>query len=229
MGPGDKPGWQEQVVDDRAQRWVVFDLGETLVDETESWGRWADYLGVPRLTFFAALGATIADRRPHTDVFDLFRAGFRLEEETPRKAAAGLSWQLGDRDLYPDALPALRDLRAHGYRLAVMANQPVQVMAFLEGLPVDRVATSAGWGVAKPDPAFFDRVAADVQARPEQIAYVGDRVDNDVLPARGAGMLAVHLRRGPWGVIQAAWPEAGQAHLRLATLDGIAAALAPWR
>jgi len=62
-------------VTDAAQRWVVFDLGETLVDETENWGGWADYLAVPRLTFFAALGAVIAARRPHTDVFELFRPG----------------------------------------------------------------------------------------------------------------------------------------------------------
>ncbi len=102
-----------------AQRWVVFDLGETLVSETESWGRWADYLAVPRLTFFAALGAVIAARRPHTDVFHLFRPGFRLEQEAPRKAAAGLPWSLSEDDLYPDALPALRDLRAAGYRLAM--------------------------------------------------------------------------------------------------------------
>jgi len=77
---------------DTAQRWVVLDLGETLVDETENWGRWADHLALPRLTFFAALGAVIAARRPHTDVFELFRPGFRLEEEAPRKAAAGLPW-----------------------------------------------------------------------------------------------------------------------------------------
>lgn len=70
---------------DAAHRWVVFDLGETLVDETENWGRWANYLAVPRLTFFAALGAVIAARRPHTDVFELFRPGFRLEDEAPRR------------------------------------------------------------------------------------------------------------------------------------------------
>ena len=209
-------------------RWVVFDLGETLVDETESWGRWADHLAVPRLTFFAALGAVIAARRPHTDVFQLFRPGFRLEREEARKAAAGFPGELTGADLYDDALPALADLRAAGYRLAVMANQPTEVMAFLQTLPVDRVATSAGWGVAKPDPAFFDRVAREVDAPPERIAYVGDRVDNDVVPARRAGMLAVHLRRGPWGVIGDSWPEAAQADLRLTTLEGIVAALAPW-
>ncbi len=35
---------------------IFFDVGETLVDETRHWGQWADYLGVPKLTFFAALG-----------------------------------------------------------------------------------------------------------------------------------------------------------------------------
>lgn len=212
-----------------AQRWVVFDLGETLVDETANWGRWADHLQVPRLTFFAALGAVIAARRPHTDVFEVLRPGFRLEQEAPLKAAAGQPWSFSEQDLYSDALPALQHLRGAGYRLAVMANQPVEAMAFLQTLPVDRVATSAGWGTAKPDPAFFARVVREVGVAAEHIAYVGDRVDNDVLPARRAGMLAVHLRRGPWGLIQDDWPEAAQADLRLPTLDGIVDALAAWR
>jgi FMN phosphatase YigB (HAD superfamily) len=221
-----RTGVQDRAMSEAAQRWVVFDLGETLVDETRNWGRWADHLAVPRLTFFAAFGAVIAARRPHTDVFELFRPDFRFEDEKARKAAAGLAWGFGTEDLYPDALPALHALRAAGYRLAVMANQPVEALAFMQTLPVDRVATSAGWGVAKPDPAFFARVAHELDAAPDCVAYIGDRLDNDVLPARRAGMLAVHLRRGPWGVLQSDWPEGEQAHVRLTSLDDIAAALA---
>lgn len=108
-----------------------------------------------------------------------------------------------------------------------MANQPAHVASFLETLPVDRVATSAAWGVAKPDPAFFERVAAELEAVPSRIAYVGDRVDNDVLPAKRAGMLAVHIRRGPWGVIQSAWPEAAAADLRVDSLAELVSALGP--
>ena len=37
-----------------------------------------------------------------------------------------------------------------------------------------------------------------------EVAYVGDRVDNDVLPALRAGLVAIHLRRGPWGLLQRA-------------------------
>ena len=50
------------------------------------------------------------------------------------------------------------------------------------------------------------------------IAYVGDRVDNDVLPAAAAGLLAVHVRRGPWGRLQATPPEAALALDDLASL-----------
>ena len=49
---------------------VAFDVGEVLVDETRLWGEWADRLGVSRLTFFAALGAVIAEGRHHLAVFE---------------------------------------------------------------------------------------------------------------------------------------------------------------
>jgi FMN phosphatase YigB (HAD superfamily) len=205
--------------------WVIFDLGETLGDETAAWGRWADHLGIPRLTFFAALGAVIADRRPHTDVFELFRPGFDFVAEDDRRRAEGMGWGYTAEDLYADAIPTLTTLRERGYSLGVMANQPQAAETFMSTLPVDRFASSAGWGLAKPDPRFFERVAAEVGVAPHRIAYVGDRIDNDVIPARAAGMLAVHLRRGPWGWIQGQWPEVSHAHLRIDTLAELPAAL----
>ena len=60
---------------------------------------------------------------------------------------------------------------------------------------------------------------------PHQICYVGDRVDNDVLPAAAAGMITALLRRGPWGLVQAAWPEAQRADIRLDSLDELLPAL----
>ena len=44
-------------------------------------------------------------------------------------------------------------------------------------------------------------------------------MDNDILPAAAAGMFTVHLRRGPWGIIQAAWPEAATADVSASNLD----------
>ena len=177
---------------------------------------------MPRLTFFAVLGAVIAAGRPHTEAFEYFRPGFRFEHERLLRATP---WHVGPEDLYPDALPTLRQLRAEGYRLAVMANQPAEVSPFLATLPVDLRATSAEWGLSKPDLRFFQRLLATVGAEPGRVAYVGDRVDNDVVPAAAAGMVAVHLRRGPWGVLQAGWPGAHVAALQINGLDSLRA---PW-
>ena len=94
------------------------------------------------------------------------------------------------------------------------------------GLAADFVATSDGWGVAKPDPEFFAKVREAVGCDASQIAYVGDRVDNDVLPSLAAGMRPILLRRGPWGRAQWAWPEAANAHLKIETLAELPGRLA---
>jgi len=57
------------------------------------------------------------------------------------------------------------------------------------------------------------------------IAYVGDRLDHDVLPARAVGMIAVLIRRGPWGFLHAQRPEAARAHARIEDLGELAGKL----
>jgi len=211
-----------------ALRCVVFDVGETLVDETRHWGEWADWLGVPKLTFFAAMGVVIERRWHHRRVFELVRPGLDVEAEHRRRAAAGWSYTLEPSDFYPDALPCLRALRAAGLRVGIAGNQPLAVEGALAALGVsaDFIASSARWGVEKPDPAFFAKVVEAAGVPASEIAYVGDRLDNDVLPAGRAGMRSVFIRRGPWGVAHAGWPEAAQADVRIAALDGLAEALA---
>ena len=61
---------------------------------------------------------------------------------------------------------------------------------------VDFVGSSERWGVEKPDAGFFARVVEAAGAPAEEIVYVGDRVDNDVLPALAAGLHAIRIRRG---------------------------------
>jgi FMN phosphatase YigB (HAD superfamily) len=201
-------------------RAVVFDLGETLLSEDRMWGSWADWLGVPRLTFSAVLGAVIERGQDHREVFGVLRPGFDFERERARKDAAQ-PWALRPGDLYPDALPCVDRLRAAGLRVGIAANQPAGVEGQLAGigLHADFVASSGRWGVAKPAAAFFDRVVAEAGVPAAEIAYVGDRIDNDVRPAQAAGMFAVWLRRGPWGFIQAALPDATGAGAEIGSLE----------
>ena len=196
-------------------RAVVFDVGETLVDETRLWGEVADALGVPWLTAFGVLGGLIERRRSHRELYDVLG----------REPAA---WPvLAAGDLYADARPCLEALRADGYRLGIAANQPESTVAAMReaGVDVDFVATSAGWGASKPAPEFFANVVREAGVAATEVAYVGDRVDNDVLPANRAGMVSVFVRRGPWGYLHATWPEAAEARIRVDSLAELPAAL----
>jgi HAD superfamily hydrolase (TIGR01662 family) len=192
---------------------VVFDLGEVLVDETRMWSAVAQYVGIPEFTVYATLGGMIERRESHRSLFGLMQT----ESVDPNV----LGYRIEQRDLYPDVEPTLRQLKADGYRLGVTGNQPegaAEQTAEL-GLPFDFVGSSAQWGVAKPDPAFFERIVSELELQPEEILYVGDRLDNDVIPAREAGMIAVFIRRGPWGYLQSVWPEATDAPYTIRSLN----------
>jgi Predicted hydrolase (HAD superfamily) len=69
-------------------------------------------------------------------------------------------------------------------------------------LDVDVVATSDGWGVNEaPRPPSSNGWYGKPGCPPEQVLYVGDRIDNDIRPAQEAGLRTAHIRRGPWAYI----------------------------
>jgi len=175
---------------------VFFDVGETLVDEERYWREVAAEAGVAAHVVLAALGVTIALGEEHSELW----RHLGLSRPT---APVWVPYE--DQDLYPDALPCLRTLGEKGYTVGVAGNQDATLDAWLREarLPIDVAGSSGSWGVRKPSPAFFERMTAEAGCDPEELAYVGDRVDNDVLPALAAGIVAVHLRRGPWGRLQA--------------------------
>jgi HAD superfamily hydrolase (TIGR01662 family) len=184
-------------------RAVWFDVGETLVDETREYGTWADWLGVPRHTFAAMFGAVIARGEDYREVFQHFRPGFDLEKERQARLDAGLGEYLNAADLYPDARPCLEALKDAGYLVGIAGNQTARAGRFIRelNLPADVTAMSDDWGVSKPSPAFFRKLVEVSGHRPDEIAYVGDRLDNDIAPAARAGLCTVWIRRGPWGYI----------------------------
>jgi HAD superfamily hydrolase (TIGR01549 family) len=190
-------------------RAVAFDVGETLVDESREYGAWADWLGVPRHTFSSVFGAVIAEGRDYRETFQHFRPGFDLNAERDRRAAAGQPETFGEGDLYPDARPAMEALQAMGVWVGVAGNQTSRAGGILRGLdlPADLIATSDDWGAAKPDAAFFNALLDAVPCDAGEIVYVGDRLDNDLRPARAAGMRTAFIRRGPWGYIWEHHPD----------------------
>jgi len=195
---------------------VVFDVGETLVDEERWWRELSRRIEIPPHVVWAALGATIARGEEHDALW-----GY-LGVERP-SSWGELTYELDD--LYPDALACLEAVRGLGLRVGIVGNQTEALEAWARAsmLSADVVSSSASLGARKPDPVFFERVVELLDASPTDVAYVGDRVDNDVLPAAAAGLVAVHVRRGPWGRLQ---PTPAQATLGLDSLAELPDALA---
>lgn len=188
--------------------WVVFDVGGVLVDEARLIRGWADVLKLGEEEFTQKLregiaaekgiGGTIRALAPEVDI------------KAHRARLNGLEIP-GEGDLYPDVRAGLASLRKAGLRIGIAGNQPAGVAEALTalGLDADFIATSHQWGVSKPDPGFFDEVLKATGAEPAQIAYVGDRIDNDVEPARAAGMRPVFIPRGIWGEVHDARERGG--------------------
>ncbi len=196
-------------------RAVVFDAGETLVDETRHWAMVARYAGVPEFTLFGVHGGLVERREHHRSIFGFMQ----IESVDPNV----VGYEIEASDLYPDVVPALQQLKAAGYLLGVTGNQPEGAAEQLDalGLPFDLVASSAVWNISKPDVQFFERIAQELDLPPDQIVHVGDRVDNDILPAQQIGMHAVFLRRGPWGYLHATWPEMAEVTHRIDSLAAL--------
>ena len=201
----------------------MFDVGETLVDENRLWLEWAGWLGIEPLTFLGVLGAVIERGGDHLEPFRILRPDLDLRTVRQERAVAGVPDRITRDDLYPDAVGALLGLRDAGYRVGVAGNQPrTAETLFVEmDVALDFVASSETLGVEKPDPRFFATIADRLAVTPGEVAYVGDRLDNDVRPAAASGMRAILLRRGPWAWIQAGRdpvPEASAAIDDLTTI-----------
>ena len=111
------------------------------------------------------------------------------------EAEGATTFVFADRDLHADALPCFAALRGGGLRLGAAGNMHAHHEDFLRP-HVDFVGSSERWGVEKPAAASSRASSRRPAFPPSEIVYVGDRVDNDVVPALAAGIRAVRIRRG---------------------------------
>ncbi len=121
--------------------------------------------------------------------------GARMESAAVRRALlAGLAFKA-----YPDAAPALAELRARGLRLVVASNWDCSLPQWLEraGIAplIDGYASSAVIGEAKPHPAVFRAALAIAGVEAHEAVHVGDSLDGDIAGAKAAGIRAILVQR----------------------------------
>ena len=173
-------------------KWLFFDVGTTLVDETEAYNhRIRDAIEGTDITFeqFQEKRIYFAKQNLKGDLEAIKYFGL---EKTP--------WHKEDEMPYPDAEDVLRYLRSHGHKIGVIANQSPGTAERLErwGLLkyIDAVAASAELGVSKPDRAIFDKALEMTGCKAQEAVMIGDRLDNDIIPAKKLGMKTIWIRQG---------------------------------
>jgi putative hydrolase of the HAD superfamily len=102
-------------------------------------------------------------------------------------------------EAFPDAAPALEELRSGGVRVVAASNWDSSLPQVLErtGLAglLDGVVSSAAAGAEKPDARLFEAALELAGAEALEALHVGDRPDKDVEGARALGMRAVLIAR----------------------------------
>lgn len=112
-------------------------------------------------------------------------------------------WYFDEEVLYEDAIPCLEQL-SKKYKIGVIANQALGTVERLQqhGIQqfIDLVIASAEEGVAKPDPRIYQIALERSGCKPENAVMIGDRIDNDIEPAKRMGMKTIWIKQGFGGL-----------------------------
>lgn len=139
-------------------------------------------------------------------------AAVSADSERRRVARGGL-------ELRPGIDRLITQLHRRGVRLGLAANQPARVLAELDAFGIGECFThrevSGHHGYRKPDVRLFLRVCEGLGVAPEECVMVGDRIDNDMVPAKLLGMQTVLFRTGRHINQQPrSWEEVADAEVR---------------
>ncbi len=194
-------------------KWVFFDVGNVLLNDDALMAKrfemlWRAVQGVDGEVGFAEL----LEQREQL-IFEQ-RQSLYFERIGRRYLADG-QWEELLSDYYaemrenylkynpptPGIEEVLKQL-AGSFRLGVAANQPRQARDALERLGLlsyfDVVVISGEVGLAKPDSRFFEYLLNEAGCEPQEAVYVGDRVDNDIAPAKSLGMKTILVHLDVW-------------------------------
>lgn len=176
-------------------KWIFFDIGSTLVDESAA--------------FRKRVEKTVANTNvSYDDFYNKMVEISRYNQNGYHKALEyyGLTmapWNSDDEFVYPEAEECLRKL-SKKYKIGIIANQVFGSKERLEKIGllkyINLVVASAEEGVAKPDLRIFEIALNRADCKAEEAVMVGDRLDNDIVPANKIGMKTVWIKQGFGGL-----------------------------
>lgn len=146
----------------------------------------------------AAVEAFAADAYAH--MIETLCGGDPQAVERVRHRVRAMVGNLDVFQLRPEVDGLLRRLRGLGLSLGIVANQPEMASERLTRVGIgdlfDYQGLSGLSGLRKPDLRAFTAAAEALGVPASACIMVGDRIDNDIAPAKALGMAAILLRSG---------------------------------
>ena len=172
-------------------KWLFFDVGSTLVDEHLAYEH--------RMREMADLANTTYSSVYET-AMTFYKQNKKGDLETAKLLGVELpKWHKEDEILYSDTTKCLEILSGR-YKIGIIANQSLGTKTRLEqhGILqyIDLVIASAEEGVAKPDKRIFELALNRSNCKPGDTVMIGDRIDNDIVPAKLMGMRTIWIKQG---------------------------------
>lgn len=171
--------------------WIFFDVGSTLVDESKAYEE--------RLKIVAET-AKVSYEYVYQTALEFYKENKKGDLETMKLLNVEKpKWPKEDEILYRDTEECLRQL-SEKYNIGVIANQSLGTEKRLEEFGIlqyiNLVIASAEEGVAKPDKRIFEIALNRANCKPQHTVMVGDRIDNDIIPAKELGMKTIWIKQG---------------------------------
>lgn len=175
--------------------WLFFDLGSTLLDETDVLEK-------------CVRGSLEQSAVPYDEFIEKMNA-FAFRNKSAYKCAIeyyGLSktrWDPKLEKLYPGVTELLERLSGR-FSLGIIANQMPGLSERLSSFGIDKYfkvkVDSSSFGKTKPDKEIFLAALEKAGCKPKNAVMVGDRLDNDIIPAQKLGMKTVWVKQGLGGL-----------------------------
>lgn len=178
--------------------WIFFDLGSTLLDEEAAYGFYIDKC-VKKLESLDIEVSSDSYKKKMAEYahksLDPIRATWQyFAPNEPRPL-----WTNEGIKLYSEVREVLETLSKH-YRLGIVANQSSSVRELLQEWRIESyfqfIILSEEVGLSKPNTTIFTLALQKANIPADRVVYVGDRYDNDILPAKSLGMWTVRILTG---------------------------------
>ena len=195
--------------------WLFFDMGGTFVDETAAWDdriqRTCEKHGISEADFRAVMTEAASNNQ-----MEYFAALTHFCISQREK------WNSAPEVPYPEAKQVLEELKSRGYRLGIIANQALDARDRLRKFGLyelfEVIIISQEQGVSKPQRAIFLDALYKAQTTSDRCVMIGDKLTNDIQPAKALGFKTVWIRQ-EWGGMQTITDDSMQPDITVDSLN----------